>query len=344
MTAPQRLELRPFTVGEILDRALRLHRREFKRLFFLTLVFHLPLLAASKGFQYFGYSQFPHILRPGLFASESLGGDVVLREAAWLGVSLVCLVAVLLAIHELRLATVIAAGRRAFVGEAISIGSAFRSLASRTLVLLGTWVVQMLWYLFLFALAAAPSAALATWAVLRSSTPGPLIAGAILLFVFLEVPTILWALLRFCLTTQVVMVEGRFGVRALLRSAALMKGRVPKPTGAPPTFADNCMLRASVILAVSLAVNISVASIMAVPHVAVNLAFGNNPLEPNAVDPLAVPAFAVIPIELASAALEAAVAPFWLLSMLVFYFDLRIRKEGYDLELLASDLGRKEAT
>ena len=330
-------EFRPFTLGEILDRALRIHRRHFRKLFPLVLAFQLPVYVLTKAFEYFGYDHFPHFLRPGLLAMAPPRPDVTVREFVWLVGSGTVFWSLSIAIYDLRLAATTVAGRWAFLGEPVSVQGALRRTWESAVRLLATSVIQVAWYGIVIGVAALPGLAMG-FVGLRSPNAGLWLVGALLVLIVFEVPTILWLLLRYSLVSQVVMLENTALVGALRRSSALMKGRAS--TTASSSVLDNSMLRASVVLAVTLAVNIAVASLMSVPHLAVNMAYGNNPLNPTAIDPLAVPAYAIIPIELASVLLESAVAPFWLMAMLVFYFDLRIRKEGFDLELLADSLAR----
>jgi hypothetical protein len=341
MSTPASLDLRPFTVGEILDRALRIHRGNFRKLFIVMLAFQLPVYVMTKSFEYFGYDYFPHFLRPGLLAVSPPRPDVTVREFLWLLAAGTVFWAAMLAMHDLRLAATTVAGREAFLGQSVSVREALTRTVERAGALLGTTAVQMILYVFLIGLAALPAAGLVAAAVLRTEGQALWLLGALFVLAVFEVPTVLWLMLRYSLVAQVVMLERVSFVRALRRSAELMRGRAS--TNASSKWTDNSMLRASIVLAVTLAVNVAVASLMSVPHLLVNFAYGNNPLTPNAVDPLAVPAYAIIPIELADAALESAVAPFWLLAMMVFYFDLRIRKEGFDLEVLAETLAKKPA-
>jgi hypothetical protein len=332
----RREDFRPLTVGEILDRALRIHRRHFRKLFLLMLAFHLPVYVLTKAFEYFGYSYFPHFLRPGLMLIARPRPDIVLRELIWLTGAGAIFWAVSLAIYDLRLAATAVAGRAAFLGEPVTINEAFARTFRRAAIILGTSLVQVVWYGIVILLAALPGLGVGFAAATSTEHAGLLLAGALVALALCEVPTILWLLLRYSLVAEVVMLEGAGFVKALRRSGVLMRGRAS--AGGTSSILDNSMLRASVVFAVTLAVNLAAASPGAVCHSLVDLAYGNNLLNPTAMDPLAVPAYAIIPIELADAALESAVAPFALMAGLVFYFDLRIRKEGFDLELLAEAL------
>jgi len=50
--------------------------------------------------------------------------------------------------------------------------------------------------------------------------------------------------------------------------------------------------------------------------------------------------WASLPVEVFGVLTQASVAPFGLLGIIVFYFDVRIKREGFDLEFLASRVGR----
>jgi hypothetical protein len=51
--------------------------------------------------------------------------------------------------------------------------------------------------------------------------------------------------------------------------------------------------------------------------------------------------WASVPCDVFGVFVSAAVTPFGLLAIIVFYFDIRIKREGFDLEFLASRVGAK---
>lgn len=106
-----------------------------------------------------------------------------------------------------------------------------------------------------------------------------------------------------------------------------------------PSFFNNCKVRASLVHAVNLCIGLSVLVVSSLPTLIVSSAFGASPLAPETYDPVRVPLWALIPAEVFQVLTQTAAMPYGLLAVIVFYFDLRIRKEGFDLELLAERLG-----
>jgi hypothetical protein len=324
--------LRPLGVGEILDRALQLFRANFLRLFTLMIAFQAPSYAAAKAFQALMQQQAPAFARPGAFRGELPSLDQVL----WLAGAVAVLLAVTLVLYQLALAALTAAATRAFLGERIDPWAALRLALRRSPQVLGTFLAVLLWSFFLLGLASLPGAGLIALATLARSPAArvALALGGLGLAGLAWVVLGLWLFLKYALVSEVVIIEELSLVRAMRRSARLMAGSVGR------TFFDNCKVRASVIHAVNLAITVSVAVVTSLPALLVNSAFGVSPLNPETYDPARVPLWALLPAEVFQVFSQTAIVPFGLLAVIVFYFDLRIRKEGFDLELLAARVGR----
>ncbi len=134
-----------------------------------------------------------------------------------------------------------------------------------------------------------------------------LVALAVFGGVFLLLVGAIFFAVRFYFAVVVVVVEGERGTEALRRSWRLVKGSTWRVLG---------------IIIVVLIISGIVSLILAVPFTILTEA-------------TQVLAFAILGDVLASVV----VAPFTAIAFILLYFDLRIRKEGYDLEVLAHDLG-----
>lgn len=132
--------------------------------------------------------------------------------------------------------------------------------------------------------------------------------------------------LWFLLVGQVVVLENQRPVAALRRSRELM--RVKTDRG----FARHNYTKAGVILLITFALGAIVGGIISIPFAIVHAMAGTQ----RAVTPFA-------PLQLLQGVLtmtvQAAIAPVGLIAMILFYYDIRIRKEGFDLEVLAAALG-----
>jgi hypothetical protein len=134
------------------------------------------------------------------------------------------------------------------------------------------------------------------------------LAGAAVLggFILLIIPGI-FLLIRFYFAVVVVVVEGERGTAALRRSWRLVKGSTWRVLG--------------IVLVIAIIGGILTA-IISVPF---TLLFAGTD----------VFAFEILGDVIAGIIVE----PFVALAVVLLYFDLRIRKEGYDLEVMARDLG-----
>jgi len=130
--------------------------------------------------------------------------------------------------------------------------------------------------------------------------------------------------LRWLLYPQTVVVEERFAVGALSRSAELMLAR-----GLP--FFERPKVRLSLLLLVTFALSATLSSLFAGPRLIWGLMSGweiQNGLPPL----LGMPLWAMLPLALTEVALQAVLAPLGAVLATLFYFDLRVRFEGLDLE------------
>ncbi|MGI5864615.1 MAG: hypothetical protein ACOX6T_21555 [Myxococcales bacterium] len=328
-SSPALPPLRPMTMGEILDRALGLFRSNFLRLFTVMLAFHAPMYAVQKAFQTLMQQKAPALARPGAFRGVLPDGE----QLAWFFGGAAALGVVSLALYQLAVAALATGAARGFLGERIEPGRALREAFARAPQVLGTFLLLSLWTSLLLALSTAPGAGLIAAGFLAFGSPGARIAATVvgLLAVFGALLVVgLYLMLRYALVTEVVMIERLSFVRALRRSARLMAGRVG------PTFFDNCKVRASIVLAVTFFISVSVAIVASLPSYLVYAAFDVSPFNPESFDPSLVPLWAMLPVEAFAVFCQTAVAPYGLLATIVFYFDVRIKREGFDLEFLAS--------
>ena len=195
--------------------------------------------------------------------------------------------------------------------------------AARAMVRRGpTLVLTMLLFLAVIALAATLPALVVT---LAGALLGPVgvAVGAVLAAVWVLVTALVLSL-RWLLYPQTAVIEERFAPAALSRSTALMAGR-----GVP--FFESPKVRLSLLLLVTFALSATLSSLFAGPRLAWALATGwelKNGLPPL----LGMPLWSVVPLALCEVALQAVIAPLGAVLATLFYFDLRVRFEGLDLD------------
>lgn len=327
--------LRPMSLGEVIDRALQLFRANFSRLLVVMLAFQVPMYVLSKAFQIVIQKKAPVLARPGAF--RGLLPDA--GQVAWFTGAILVMVIGSLVIYQLAVAALTTAAARAFLGEKIEAGRALREGLSRAPQLLATFFLLLTWSAFLLTLSIIPGVGLMAAGLLSDELRLPpalratLIIGGLVLALALLVIVGLYLLLRYALVSEVVVIEKLSLRRALQRSTRLMAGRVGK------TAIDNCKIRASILYAVNFCISVSVLVVTSIPTLVVNGIYGVSPFDPERYDPAMVPLWASVPVEVLGVFAQSAVAPFGLLAVIVFYFDIRMKREGFDLELLAGRIG-----
>jgi hypothetical protein len=136
---------------------------------------------------------------------------------------------------------------------------------------------------------------------------------------------LLWYFLRFSLLAPVLALEDLPTVRAFLRSGELLSGRVE------PGFTGRVKVRAMILVTVVSVILIAVSLLSGLPALFVQLAY-SNPFDPAAMAANPVPQAVLVPAELVQVVGQAFFSPLGLVFYAMFYLDMRVRREGLDLE------------
>jgi hypothetical protein len=302
----------PRSTGELLSDALSLFRRHFKLLYSLA----LPFCAVDLIIREAGQSAL-QTMRAKLEQDPSgLDVDALLGmlAAGAGGIGLILASAVLVQVLAAGLVTLTS---QAWHQRVPALGDAMNAVVSRAAALVGT---SLLFFLAIFGLLGALMvlvvAAAATGSVALIVVASLLaLAGMVLALIFLT--------LRWGVYTQTVVLENRFGPGAFARSTELMAGR-----GVP--FFESAKLRLSLLFLITFAIGGTLQSLFAVPRLMVAFATGWDVAD--GMPPLAsMPMWFIVPFGLMEVLTNALVVPFSSVLMTLFYFDLRVRFEGYDL-------------
>jgi hypothetical protein len=136
--------------------------------------------------------------------------------------------------------------------------------------------------------------------------------------VLLVIPGVI-LLVMWLMTDKAVVLEGKKGMGALGRSRELMAARTE------PGFWNGPKVKASVIILVCVVVAIGIHLILQIPALVLNVAIPDSLL--------------MHLIKQALSALAGAAATAYAsIAMILFYYDIRIRKEGFDLKMMAEYL------
>jgi hypothetical protein len=263
------LELRPLSLGEILDRTASLYRSHFVLFVGISGIPHLLVLAWTLGDVVF--VGIPHA------RARALGAPPQEPSAASLLTTLLVFVLEAFVVYFFTQGPIAHAVSQLYLGRRTSIGSAFRRMGSRFFSLVGI--------------------------TLLSGTA--IFAG---MFVFVA-PGIVLAC-RLILALPAAVVEGLTPGRAFARSFHLTRGN----TG-----------RAAAIYALYLLLRL-------VAYTPVLFLF-RLVMENEAGDSALASVLRVL-IALANVCGATVVAPFFMIAAVVFYFDLRVRKEALDLQIM----------
>lgn len=315
--------VRPLSVGDLLDVALRLYRAHFRPLFALALVFEAPVYLLGKVYQ---------SLTRELLPTSTVDPQATARALEHLDPGVLALLPVvllgILLLGVVLQGTLDLAGNAAWHGRPVRLGHTLREVLGRVPALLGTSLLMQL-LLGLSALGAAlPGLALAVGGATAGSVGLALLGFVASVLLLLAAVLVLY--LRWFLYAEAVVLEGRAGPAALRRSRALMAGSVE------PGFFGRIKVRASLVLLVVFFVSLVPGLLVGIPLFVLMAIYAP---APGVLDPASIPLLFRLPLEALQLLASGLVAPFGVLAVLAFWFDLRVRREGYDLELRASALG-----
>jgi hypothetical protein len=297
----QPLAIGPMRPGQILDGAFRLYRMRFGTLIAVVAFVLLP-------FHILTLVLTIATLRPVLTPS----GATLQQPALW--VTLLTAAVQVLFVTPFLTAAVVKTAADTYLGRDATVGSTYRAALSR--------VHSILWVTFLAGLAVGalfiPGAALLIIGTVEPGARAAIAAGAILILVAV-IPAI-FVFLRLSFGSAVVMVEGIRGTEALRRSWRLVKGLTWKVLG-------TTLLAALLVFVLVLVIGV-IFGVVAVVALRDALITGGGP------------GTGFYAAEQAFNAVGALLtAPFLTLVSVLLYFDARVRKEAFDLSLMAQQLG-----
>ena len=308
--------LRPLTLSEILDRTAQLYRSRF--LVFLG----IGTIPAGTIFV-FAAGAFAFFMWMGTNARKGLSVADIL---VWVFLILLVVLAipVSLAATALGEAAMSDAAARLFLGEKITIRSAYKAVWKRGWRYVGLLLLQGL------VIVGVPSVAflIATALMIAGKVRGvatndnsPLFAGLLFLLMFVLGAFAVWMLLRLCLAFPVSVVEQSTAWSALRRGVMLSRGT-----------------RGRIFLLYVLGVFLSQILAWCVTF-PVLIAIALLPGLQGQAHAKAVGVVAMSATYGAFLAVKALTKPIYGIALTVFYFDQRIRKEGFDIEWMMQQAG-----
>jgi hypothetical protein len=323
------VDLRPLSLGEIVDRSASFWRANWKALFKLYLGFQLGQFALLKAWELAIQRYFP-LARGGQRMIEALQAEPqeAFRQlgAGMGGLGVVMMVYVLTGFFSGIAATAYAWPR--MIGRTSTLRDSLNRAISRTGTTLGFFGLMIGWTLIVCALWMAPGGLMvgAGAALGRGAGAAVLIALGSLLIMAGGFLALVWFVLRFLLASQVLALEdaGAWGV--FKRCATLSSGRVE------PGVLGLVKVRLAVMVTVVSLILLVVSLVFGLPALIIQGAYGNV-LDPMHATPDAIPQLLMVPAQLLQVVAQSIVGPLFVIFGLVFYADMRVRREGLDLEL-----------
>ncbi|MGZ3457522.1 MAG: hypothetical protein ACXU86_03350 [Archangium sp.] len=327
---PPPSDLRPLALGELIDRAATFWRKHFRPLFVLSLGFNLVSYILSKVLLLAAQRNYTAI------QAAAHGGDLSALGAGYaqLAPMMVGIVLVSLWLYYLNTLVVARYVVPAQLGEPVLPADGMRRALKRVGSFTGAYALSLLWAVGATLLMMLPGGLLTgvgAAMLMRQDGSGTRALGAILLIVGVIVAGLgllggmLWYLLRFSLLAPVMALEDQSAVRSFRRSGALLSGRVE------PGFIGRVTVRAMILVSVVSLILIAVSLLCGLPAMGVQLAYGN-PFDPSGAALQAVPQYLLVPAELLQVVGQAAFGPLGLVVYAMLYLDMRMRREGLDLE------------
>lgn len=328
--------LRPRSIGDILDTTIRLYRRHFLLYFGIVVVMQLIVFIVSQGFQ------IPlHLMKRGA-APSGQGQEAAvafLREIAPLAIpaafGFILLIGVSIVAYQFSTGGLVAAVAATFLGRPMTVAEAYQAVLARFWSLLGAGILSSL--IGFAAIVAGVIAFLLCLAVGQlldggAATVIGVLSGAGLLGV--AVVAALYLFLSFLLAPQAVMLEEASALDALRRSWELMWRRTDRGM-----FRNN-VWRVSIILSVVFFLNAIIAILVQTPIFILAAVLAATSSDAGALAG-GLPLWLQVPGQLLQTVAGSLVMPVGMVAIILFYYDIRIRFEGYDLQVLTGVLDRR---
>jgi hypothetical protein len=298
------IQVQPMGVGEILDRSFRLLRQYFWLFFVIIFIPQAAFFVVNFGLQF--------------LISGDMTQDFSVATGAGFGVSAFLAVIIFLVLQFWAQGALIHAVSETYLGHSTSIKASYGAMRSRLGRLIGTmilWSILVFGVPALFGIVAAvviPSLAMMG----LGGVAGGIIGVVVVIFAVWLFTTLF---LNWLLADKVVVLEESGWMKALRRSKELMKGRTE------PGFWKSIKTKASLIILVGFLIGIGIHLLFQLPGVILGIVFREGLVVTTVQGVLNM-----VAVSLATA--------YTAIAMILFYYDIRVRKEGFDLKMMAEKL------
>lgn len=298
------MDLNPMGIGEILDKSIRLLKEHFWLFFVIILIPQAIYFLMSKAGQIF--------LTKGAVEAPSIGAGV------GIGVSAVIAIIVFLVFQFWAQGALIFAVSERYMGHGASVRSAYGAIRSKLGRVLGTMILMVV-LLGLLPTVAGIIMAIAIPALTALGTGKIFIGFIVFILVVLLVIIFIRMFLNWILVDKVVVLEDIGWMSALRRSKELMT------TNPEEGFWKKTKMKASLIILIGVVIAFAIGFLIQLPGALFAFMLQGN---------LIVSTI----LEILNIMINAIVTVFTATAMILFYYDIRLRKEGFDLKMMAENL------
>ncbi len=312
------VDLRPLNLGELLDRTFTYYREQFWTFVGIMVPAEIAIVATGLLLLALG-------LRPtlGLGTRPAAPSQQIAAFGMLFATVSISLLISLLA-HSIALGATSYAVSQIHLGSRTTIAEAYRSLkgsVGRVIGLYGLYILIVMAVYLIVIVGMLLVTALVALAVRLAGLSGSIVAGIMIgLIVMLAVAGAIVvaaiACMRYSLAVPALVLEKLSPVKALTRSSALAKGRLKQIFLA-------CLLMSLIAGVISM----SIQTPFWIVGLVLGFKFGHNPL------------WLAAPATIAGGVGGALGYPFLTIALTLFYYDSRVRKEGYDLQVMMSSIG-----
>jgi len=300
------LDLRPLTLGELLDRSFSLYRHHF---WLFVGIMALPSVIAL------AFGLLVALFNPQPGSPESVAADVdpaeILGAVVWFGGAMIGMLVVYFVAYAVALGATTVAVSQLYMGQPSSIREAYAPLRGRVgrlallLVLVSLRFIGV-FLLMMFAIGFSAGVGAAGFPLLAAFAAFVGVVGSALLWV--------WTMLRYAVSVPAAVLEDETAADAIRRSIALTRGS---------------LLRVFALLAFTLVITYAVLAVFQGPFMVAGAMAG----------PDSGTFFWMNLLGTITGAVGGAfTAPLMIVAFAVLYYDLRVRNEGLDLQLMLAGL------
>jgi hypothetical protein len=298
--------IHPMGIGEILDRSFRLLRQHFLLFFFILLIPQGTFFLFNKAAQIF------------------LGGEVQQGMTAGMGIGLI--VSVILAVMVMMIlqfwaqGALIHAVSETYLGHETSLATSYGAMRSCLGRLLGTMFLMGILIVLVPALLGI-AMAIAVPMLAAMGFGGTTTAILSIVLVFAGIIWFFHLLLNWLLVDKVVVLEGQGWRNALRRSKELMNTRTEQG------FWKRPKNKAGLILLLGFLIGVGIHLLFQVPGLLTQMFL-----------PVSLAGLTLTLQQVLNVVATSLAAVFTAIAMILFYYDIRLRSEGFDLKAMAEHL------